>query len=65
LTEYRIYMFRNGHIERAESIDVEDDAAAFNHASISTGGEAFEVWRGAQMVVSVDAPVPNVSAVTG
>ena len=61
MPDYRIYMFSNGHIVRAETIEAEDDAGAFTRASILTGGGSFEVWRGAQMVVSLDAPPPDVA----
>lgn len=61
MSEYRIYIFSDGHIARAETIEAEDDAAAFTRASILTGGGAFEVWRGAQMIVSLDAPPPNMA----
>jgi hypothetical protein len=60
--EYRIYLFQGGHIDSAQTIDVEDDAAAFNHASGSNSGKPFEIWKGAQMVVSLDAPPPNIAA---
>jgi hypothetical protein len=62
MPDYRIYIFSDGHIERAETVEAEDDAAAFTRASILTGGGSFEVWRGAQMVVSLDAPQPEIAA---
>ena len=61
MAEYRIYIFREGHIQRALSVEAEDDASAFNHASVATGGSQFEVWQGARMVVSLDAPLPDVA----
>ena len=62
MPEYRIYIFSDGHIERAETMEAEDDAAAFTRASILTGGGSFEVWRGTQMIVSLDAPQPDLPA---
>jgi hypothetical protein len=62
MAEYRIYTFQGGHIQKAESVELEDDSAAFNYASVATGGTAFEVWKGAQMIVSIDAPAPDMAA---
>ena len=65
MPEYRIYIFSGGHLERAETLEAEDDAAALNHASVLTGGGAFEIWKGDQMIVSHDAPPPNFSDQAG
>ena len=61
VADYRIYSFADGHIAGAQSVEAEDDAAAFVHASTLTGGGAFEVWQGARMVVSFDSPMPDVT----
>jgi hypothetical protein len=62
MAQYRIFLFKGGHIQQALSVEAEDDGAAFDHASIATGGEAFEIWEGARMVVSVGAPLPDIAA---
>jgi hypothetical protein len=65
MAHYRIFLFKGGHIQRALSVEADDDGAAFDHASGATGGEPFEIWEGARMVVSLDAPVPDIAAGTG
>jgi hypothetical protein len=65
MAHYRIFLFKDGHIERALSVEAEDDGAAFNLASAATCGHPFEIWSGARMVVSVDAPIPDIAAGTG
>jgi hypothetical protein len=46
MAHYRIFLFKGGHIERALSVEADDDGAAFNLASAATGGEPFEIWEG-------------------
>jgi hypothetical protein len=65
MAHYRIFLFKGGHIERALSVEADDDGAAFNLASAATGGEPFEIWEGARMVVSVGAPLPDIAVGTG
>jgi hypothetical protein len=48
-------------MESAETIEAEDDGAAFNYASVLTGGSSFEIWKGDQMVISFGAPPPNLA----
>jgi hypothetical protein len=61
VAEYRIYMFCDGHLGRAETIEAEDDAGALNYASVFIGSRSFEIWKGDQMIVSFDAPAPDVA----
>jgi hypothetical protein len=65
MAHYRIFLFKGGHIDRALSVEAEDDGAAFNHAAAAAGGEPFEVWDGARVVVSLDAPLPDIAAGAG
>jgi hypothetical protein len=62
MPEYRIYLFTDGRIAKGETVEVADDALALNIAFGLSNGGGFEVWRGAQMIVSHDAPLPTLDA---
>jgi hypothetical protein len=65
MPNYRIFLFKDGHIERAMSVEAADDGAAFNHASAAAGGQPFVIWDKARVVVSVGAPLPDIATSTG
>lgn len=62
MSGYRVFIFKDGHIQRGETIKAEDDAAAFTQASVLSGGGSFEVWQGSRLVVNVNTPLPDLAS---
>ncbi len=47
MPEYRLYYFKRGHIERAETLAARDDVVAVRTASAIVDNHSAELWRGA------------------
>ena len=51
MSYYRIYLWHEGHIKKAQDFNFETDEQAFTHAKTLLGTYAVaEVWNGASMI---------------
>ena len=56
MPDYRLYNFVDGHIWSAEIITALDDATALSVAGRVASGRHAELWRGAAMLGTFNAP---------
>ena len=50
MPEYRLYHFQDGHIRKADVLEVDDDVEAIAQAEHTYAGEPLELWLGARMI---------------